>query len=303
VSCDGEAIVLDATFKSQIATKFEAECIDVGKHPASCSGIHQASDVAPLFKSVKKRLKTICEHEIDVSNPVLERNVRSAIRAMEEEMEIVIPSEKKNKIAHAALAMVSAVQHVMRPTMITSGFSDSGQYPLNFNRIMTSTYRNISDSELRAIYVNTDRDVALFRTQGYLTEEQLDASNIPAIDDRQRDTMPIHNQRAVLITNPNVRSRHLHQQNRGLPLGSSIVDAPTKSAKTQLKKAAALVSREQNAEAKRTAESQRKAQLSIEELEAEKAAKKQKTKERQAEKAAALAEARELLSSLCNLSP
>ncbi len=59
VSCDGEAIVLDQVFSVETYGILRDADIDVGKIPASCSGILQPSDVSPLFRAAKEKLRSL----------------------------------------------------------------------------------------------------------------------------------------------------------------------------------------------------------------------------------------------------
>jgi len=54
ISCDGEAVQLEAVLKGEIFSLMKEKQLIFGKISASCSGIHQASDVSSLFRNTKK---------------------------------------------------------------------------------------------------------------------------------------------------------------------------------------------------------------------------------------------------------
>jgi hypothetical protein len=193
--------------------------------------------------------------------------------------------DMKSKIVHGCLMIVATLQDLITPSKIKAGFKVSGQYPLNFHILMKQSYTKLSNDELEAILANTDKDVAVFIEQGHLTEADMDDSNIPTNDDRQRDLLPIHNQRAVIITHSNTRSRHFQQQNQGLAIGSALVDCSAKATKQKLKQAVSLVAKEDKLEKKRSSEIARKAQMTNSELDAEKDAKRLSTALKKASKA------------------
>ena len=102
-SCDGEAIILDTILSKDILDKLNRSAIMIGKVSASCSGIHQASDVSPVFRALK------CLHDrgVKVSNPVLFNLVISAITEFEKENSIQVGSEYKGKIATKGCVVIT----------------------------------------------------------------------------------------------------------------------------------------------------------------------------------------------------
>jgi hypothetical protein len=251
--------------------------------------------VSPLFKNAKARLKNLYETKADISNPVLERNILEGVSQLELDRLVLVGADMKSKIVHGCLIIVAALQDMITPSKIKAGFKDSGQFPLNFNVIMKQSYTKLSNDELEAIFSNTDKDVALFIEKGHLSESDLDNSNIPTNDDRQRDFLPIHNQRAVVITHSNTRNRHFQQQNQGLAIGSALVDCTAKVTKQKLKLAVGLVAKEDKLEKKRSAESDRKAKMSKSELVAEKDAKRVSCELKKASRAEESSHARQLI--------
>jgi len=61
VTCDGEWNVMKEIFTNELMTLYTDNEVTIGKLPASCSGILQASDRAKTFMASKKGLRTIVE--------------------------------------------------------------------------------------------------------------------------------------------------------------------------------------------------------------------------------------------------
>lgn len=273
----------------------EESNIDLGKLPTSCSGIHQAADVSPLCKAVKARVKSIESNLQQLDNPVLERNISAAISNFESTNSIQVSHEHKLKIKHACLVVVEAVQNMINPSKIRGGFIDTGQFPLNFSKVMNQSNTKLSSEQYSELLECSIHDVELFRRNGLLTELELDASNVPTCDNRVRVQLMIQNQRAVLLTNVYTRSRHLERINSNAPIGNAIVDGENKTKKKKLILAAKLVQRVNDKEAKKAAELARKAAMTPEDKIREAEEKKRKAEARKAIQVAKEQEARELL--------
>jgi hypothetical protein len=278
--------------------------IDFGKVSASCSAIHQPSDVSPLFKTVKSKLKTITKKQADVSNDLVEHHMRSQFDTATHKALKDISSELKTKIIHGCLSIQYALQQCIQPRFIVNGFKDCGQYPLEYERIMSQCYREISNEALGAMKDATDANVEFFLKHGQLTEEQLDSTGIPQFDVNDegkatpRDKRVLNHQRAVLLSHPDTIDRYTEYVNRGLPLGDTIIQLPQGQERKEMAAAAKLVekdNRKKASEEKRKLEATRKAQLSKEERDAELAHKRAKVAERKEEEAKALEEAKRKL--------
>ena len=186
------------------------------------------------------------------------------------------------KIVFACLSIVYTLKEIMSPRAITLGFSISGQYPLSFETIMSRCYKDISADDLENMKATTESDLMFFLINGYLSEEQLDKSNIPVFEDNGkvlRDQKQLSNQRAVLISHPQSRNRYTEYMNQGLPIGDVVLKASSGKEKKELKNAIKIVAtvekRKIRAE-KKVQETARIAALSVEErtkLQAEKTSK------------------------------
>ncbi len=240
VTCDGEALFLDETFSPSVRDALLKENILLGKIPASCSGILQPSDVAPLFRAAKCKLKNMLKKSQSGDNPVVETSIKDCMRQLEERYSVAIGSEHKTKIAQGCIAIANALQEVLRPQLISRGFTDSGQYPLDFVKLIKKSYTEVTAAVLEIMNQATASDVEFFLQHGQLTEEQMTRSGIPIWDgDRNipRDNGVLHHQRAVLLTHDATRERRQAYLNNGLPLGATIADcAEPKQTRDQLKR-------------------------------------------------------------------
>ncbi len=284
MSCDGEAVVLQSSFMSEIRAKFDKEQIHLGKLPASCSSRHQASDVAPVFRSVKNQLSKMYENGEVVYNYVLDTNIRQTIQGFISESNVSLTAARITNISMGCMEIVNAVAAKATAANVKLGFEICGQYPLSFETVMSRTQSNVTAKELQDMKTHIIRDIDLFLEQGYLTEQQLEASEIPTNDDSNRDQAPIQNQRAVLITHPRVRDRHRERQNNGLDLGDLILDSDTRGQRQQFKEAATRIGNIEKAtsrkeEAQKLKDSKTKAELNAEK-ELKKAQKRQRDEER-----------------------
>jgi hypothetical protein len=295
ISCDGELIVLDVLLKQNVLDLLKESNIDLGKVSASCSAIHQPSDVSPVFKATKSKLKSIAKNGIVVFNPVLEDNIRDGISLFEENSSILVAADLKEKICTCLLNIVFALQQVLIPRNIIQGFASCGQVPLRLEIIMAQAYSKITPDLIAKMRTTTEKDVRFFLANGFLTEEQLAISNIPTIGNKQRDAMTLCNQRAVLISHPDTRQRQSAFLNKGLDLGNAILECNTKDAKKRHKAATQMVASAEKAAKKKEDEKRRREGLTAEERMAEKIAKKARSEANKAEKQNKLKAANELL--------
>ena len=270
--------MIDELISDDIVADLEAANITVGKVSASCSAIHQPSDVSPLFKAVKKRLSHCIQNEENVNNPVLEEHIRDALKTLESNQSIQVGSEYKNKIAYGCQCVVRALQDVTTPRLIRDGFQLCGQYPVNMEKVLHQSYKKITVSDYNLMSSATASDVEFFLEHGHLTEEQLDKSHIPHTSEDHtgapRDEKALHNQRAALITHPNTIARYREYHNHGLPLANAITACSSANERKALKAAAKRQARKRKAAEKKEAELKRKQSMSPEEISMEKEAKR-----------------------------
>lgn len=275
--------------------------VDIGKVAASCSGIHQPSDVSPVFKAAKRRLATVTKKQFDVIDPVVERHIRTKFSTTSSLAIKELSAELKNKIVFGCLSIKYVLQDVLKPRLIVDGFAACGQYPLSYEKLMGQCYGKIPKEVLDQMHESVDDNVEYFLTHGELTEAQLDATNIPEfIADKgtPRDQRVLNHQRAVVLSHPDTINRYTEYVNKGLPIGDKIIEVPSGSERKQLTDAAKLIEKDNKKKAaaeKRKQEALRKSNLSKEEKALEMAEKRRKQDEKKAKESASLVSAKQLL--------
>jgi hypothetical protein len=142
----------------------------------------------------------------------------------------------------------------------------------------------MSPELIATIERHTEDDITFFRAHGQLTEERMELSGIPTLDDiggKPRDQRVLHQQRAVLLTNPETIQRRLTYIHSGLPVQEAVSTAIsrvnlTREQQRELQAASKIVQGVLTREKSRAKEKERKAALSKEDLAAEKTAAKAK---------------------------
>jgi hypothetical protein len=218
VTFDREAIVLPVMMEQEVLDVFAVAGIDLGKIAASCSGIHQASDVALLFMAVKKRLLTLQKKLLDVSDIALEKKIKYAITLLEtKHSEVSVSPDMRKKIVFSILSVVAAIKDVFKPRLVAEGFAATGQHVpecsgsedntvslgISFEKVMSRCFTDFSPQELRHMREQAPAHAKIMQETGYLTEEQMDAAHIPNIVDVTnsvpRDQRPVQNNRALIL--------------------------------------------------------------------------------------------------------
>jgi len=110
VTCDGETTVLNEVFTDEIVSDLNDHEVVVCKLPASCSAIHQALDVGPIFKGAKSRLEKIVRTEQEVSNPMLSSKIASNLKHSEGKYDIILTSDTKKNMIRGVGGIVRAAE-------------------------------------------------------------------------------------------------------------------------------------------------------------------------------------------------
>jgi len=259
----------------------------IGKVSASCSGIHQASDVSPVFRNAKQALKCLHDRGVKVSNPVLFNLVISAITEFEKENSIQVGSEYKGKIAQGCVVITRAMQDGQISSHVRRGFEDCGQFPLSFHAIMKQCFKAITFQDMQAMEMASIKDVEYFKQHGFITDEILEQSHPALVSDhsnKPRDQRPLQNQRATVVNHLEVINRYLQVKNRGEPIGEALLEKGNQNKNLDLQKALKIVEGKRLQDAKKDNEKKRMAELSQEEKDREKEAKRKKTAENKKKK-------------------
>jgi hypothetical protein len=250
VYCDGEAVTLSQVFSENLTKLAQDNHVHIGKLPASCSGIHQSCDVSPVFKVTKKCLKDIFKRQLIHNNPTITTKVQEGLSKLESDVHIIISALIKQRIETSVLAITTALQMSVNPQRIRDGFRISGQYPLSFDIIMGRCYYRPEPTQMNVMREKTDDCVSYFMQHGQLTEEFMDSKGICSLNNTNNSTRPphdlrpIHQQRAVLLTNTNTISRYHASINSGLSLGAGIANIQSSKAKNEAKKLAKSIQTE-----------------------------------------------------------
>ena len=208
---------------------FEGLDIDLGKLPASCSAIHQASDVSQLFRATKARLSNINTNEMGCTDEALDIGVGDTLKQLNKKLESPVSTDMRKKIKHGVLSIVTALKDVFRPKLVSDGFIATGQHSgkcpngIDFEKVMSRCYTDFNREQLahmkeqapaHAEVMRTSANLPeVMRTSGNLPEVRMDEVDIPSIPDETnsvpRDQRPIQNNRALLVSHRYTVERHV----------------------------------------------------------------------------------------------
>lgn len=206
ICCDGEAKQIEEFMKDPCLEDFNNAHIDLGKTPASCSGILQPSDVSVFFKASKRKLKSIIEQDKKYSYPLLESRLQEIFKGREGF------SHGNRKYVIALQKIIRALSEVYHKHTITDGYEKSGIYPIDFDKSMNMCTNTIGLKDRTNMLEKLPQMVTVFLEKGMLTESDMDDAGIIKVEGRGRnkkakDQRVIHQQRAVMLTDPETVSR------------------------------------------------------------------------------------------------
>jgi hypothetical protein len=119
----------------------------------------------------------------------------------------------KKMLRFGLLRVQKCLQKTLNSDTITSSFSETGMYPLNFNKTLEKCLDMRSEQMDALILEKFDSFVQFFKENGHLTDKVLYDSGIKSkISDgskKNRDELTISSQRAVLLSHPQAISRSL----------------------------------------------------------------------------------------------
>lgn len=283
VSCDGESIIMNEVFTNAIISELQDYEIILSKIAASCSHIHQAADMGPVFRALKAHLAAITRKGLSVENKLLDLRIMEALGKLEVEFNITLPAEKKDKFSFGLRTLVKTMKDLLTADLIMKSFERTGQCPVDFDKIIGQCYTSL-DQEMRThMSEHLAHDVPLFRAQGRLTEAQYEESGIPTLDDpddKPRDERALQNERAVLLSHPKTVERRLQQVNSSLPLGNALM-APelSKQERKELQDAAKAVDRRKRSDEKKEADHKERENRTPAQKQADAVARKERTEQ------------------------
>ena len=90
----------------------------------SCSGIHQSSDVSPLFRAIKTKIHAVETRRYDSE---LIKNALVTILAS-----CGFSAAMRSKASDGPQKVVNTIRAVMTAEMIVAGYERTGQFPVDF---------------------------------------------------------------------------------------------------------------------------------------------------------------------------
>lgn len=214
VTCDGEQEQIRVFQEEDMLGVFENALIDFGKIAASCSGIHQSSDVSPLFRAIKKKIQSV--ETTNYKSPLMSEALKDVLRGCG------YSSAMKTKISDSIQKIVKTIRSVMTAEMIITGYERTGQYPVDFARTLRQTTYTFSIKQWSSMTNAVDDAVAIFRARGALSEDEMDTLEIPSVNEEQvnqrpKDQRMLHQQRAVIMNSVDCIAKYKnHYENKEL---------------------------------------------------------------------------------------
>lgn len=202
VNCDGEDVQIsvlgDATVHSQL-TNLK---IIVDKPPGSTTEITQSLDRGPLFKSVKKILKSVFDS--DVSNDTKRFGAVSKIWA-EHQTKYNSPFSAAHQRMgiYGVLRLSLAFSRGWSPVKAVHSFELTGQCPYDRNVILRNCTTPLTPKQTNLIFKALPVLEAKYVANGKLTKEDFDLANIPNNSiGKEKDLLTMSRQRTVRLSHP-----------------------------------------------------------------------------------------------------
>lgn len=252
VYCDGEAKQIKVFNEPEMLQLLSEHLIDLGKSPASSSGIAQASDLQKFFMGSK----TVA----DRSQHYRKRYERDIIT---ERLSNVLLTSKLHRDFQLRLVRGIQLVHyacykILTQSIITDGYNKCGQWPLNIHNAMRLCSMSISKTAYDHMTSEpvVQKMMDIYRTKGMLHEADMDAEGIIKVDDtrtKPKDARAPHQQRALLL-NASYTLNHFQVYK------TAKENAMETAVANRAARAAAKLAAEQEKISKRTAKEQAKRQ-------------------------------------------
>ncbi len=195
--CDGEYKQISVIQSPEVLKLLSDAGIDVGKTPASCSGILQASDVSNTFKGIKTRLRNLND-EFGL-NELQIQDIKDILATFPE-----FTAARKKAIVSSLGKVVYCVTNSVKASTVSSGYKRTGQYPVDFKRTLGLTTYKYKPNEVKTIMaaLPTLRK-EMFET-GEIKEETMDNLKIVNVADKTgkytpNDMRALSNRRALIM--------------------------------------------------------------------------------------------------------
>jgi hypothetical protein len=264
---DGEATQLEALDITQTEEILKENKIDIGKGPASCSGVcGNALDCGNLFKATKTSIRgkegigqgvsPDSEMEEKILNEINNNNILKNDK--------ILSSGRKRKISSAIVYLFYKEMNVLTRDIIKGGFQKIGmtmenyqgiqynintrnsnnQFPkLNITLSCCPSHRDIEKNELDLIRDKFPTLIDYFEHRGEITEKEFDDLNIrknimdgeeelqEGKNEKEKNERVLHRQRAVLLTKDASVQRRLEYKKIKQEKENKKLNAPTQEEK------------------------------------------------------------------------
>lgn len=156
-STDGEEIILRNGFDPEVKERMEAAAIHWGRVAAGTTRIHNANDRSSEFRDAHREIKTITKNSVDVSNDLLEKNIRGGFAALKTAFpDLSIGAGFVDNIVRGILTVLQALGKVRTPGVIRRSFTICGQhcppdangYTVDFEKMMAQCYSDVPRQQL-----------------------------------------------------------------------------------------------------------------------------------------------------------
>lgn len=259
LSSDGEDIILRNAYDPAIRLQFVEARIDYGRVGAGTTRIHNACDRQFTFRDCHKEVKRVQANSVDVSNSILERNVRTAFQMLREKYPTIsIGSGHINNIVEGILVIVYVYQKIHNPIQAMRAFKVSGQHceadpitgsTVSFEKMMAQCYSDIPLEQLELMKTKAPILVEEFvKTQGRVPHEELIKVGIKAgLTSLNRDNLCPIRHSSEIISHEETHARFLEYNRVHSPEFLAAEKAQADAVKVAAKEAQELEKRETDA--------------------------------------------------------
>ena len=227
LSSDGENVALEAGMDGEIRDQMNKSYIDFIKLSPSTSGIHQANDRAPTFRSVKDGMDNLARNGVNLSeNTVLEDSIKEAYQSLS----VKYPHAKETaefirKIYRGCLKLVYVFKgKYLKEDHIKQGFTVTGphretpspvpsdpllrgldQSSVDYDRILDQAYCEFPTEERQRMKEAMPSMITELLANGKISNQFMDSLNImQALNHYDRDELVLNRQYARILTHDNV---------------------------------------------------------------------------------------------------
>ena len=229
-SFDGEEAVLTPMLLDDAVTSKAKELnVLIVKHFASGSAVSNALDAGNIHKSTKKSIKHQRSAAVMEENPVPIQRIQAAIRKHSPQ---TTPAHSE-LVARMIVRIVVSYQQVVTTRFGVDSFVATGQLIppnsahkdfLDSKIALCTNWSKLTSAQHTAIRAAFRKCVELVKSNGMITEEEMDELGIPADDElvegltdrrvKPKDERPLHNQRGAVVNHAEVHQAFTKYQVR-----------------------------------------------------------------------------------------